>query len=172
MKRLISLLLSLALVLALIPASVAANSEQQQAAQALNGLGLFSGTGVEADGTPRYELDRQPTRQEAITMLVKLVGGAEEASKGGWNTHFTDVDDWAKNWVGFAYAKGLTAGTSATTFGANDQTTAAQYLTFVLKALGYDSHVTIEYEIAGDNHLEAVLSTRDYLQVIIDQVYA
>ena len=41
-----------------------------------------------------------------------------------------------------------------------------------LKDLGYDSHVTIEYEIAGDNHLEAVLSTRDYLQAIIDQIYA
>lgn len=41
-----------------------------------------------------------------------------------------------------------------------------------LKALGYDSHVTIEYEIAGDNHLDVVFSTRDYLQTIIDQVYA
>ena len=146
MKRLMSLLLSLALVLALVPASFAASSEQQQAAEALNAIGLFSGTGVEADGSPRYELDRQPTRQEAITMLVKLVGGTEESSKGGWKTPFTDVDDWAKNWVGYAYAKGLTAGTSATTFGANDKTTAAQYLTFVLKALGYDANSDFSWD--------------------------
>lgn len=148
MKRLMSVLLSLALVLALAPASVAANSEQQNAATELNAIGLFSGTGVEADGSPRYELERQPTRQEAITMLVKLVGGTEESSKGGWKTPFADVDDWAKNWVGYAYAKGLTAGTSATTFGANDKTTAAQYLTFVLKALGYDANSDFSWDNA------------------------
>ena len=40
-----------------------------------------------------------------------------------------------------------------------------------LRELDYDSHVTIEYEIAGDNHLEVVLETRDYLQSVIDEVY-
>ncbi len=146
MKRLISLLLSLVLVLALVPANLAANSEQQQAADALNAMGLFSGTGTDARGNPIYELERQPTRQEAITMLVKLVGGAEESAKGGWKTPFTDVDDWAKNWVGYAYAKGLTAGTGPTTFGANDKTTAAQYITFVLKALDYDANSDFRWD--------------------------
>ena len=162
MKRLMSLLLSLALVLALVPASCAASSEQQQAAQALNAIGLFSGTGVEADGSPRYELDRQPTRQEAITMLVKLVGGAEESSRGGWKTPFTDVDDWAKNWVGYAYAKGLTAGTSATTFGANDKTTAAQFLTFVLKALGYDANSDFRWDNAWPLAEQVGISKGEY----------
>lgn len=141
MKRIFSAMIAVVLVLVLMPIGCAgANADEAfAAAQELNAMGLFSGTGTDAQGNPVYELERQPTRQEAITMLVKLVGGAEESSKGGWVTPFTDVDDWAKNWVGYAYAKGLTAGTSATTFGANDKTTAAQFLTFVLKALGYDA---------------------------------
>lgn len=147
-KRILSVLLTLILALVLVPTGHAENSEQQQAASALNAIGLFSGTGTDAQGNPIYELERQPTRQEAITMLVKLVGGTEESSKGGWKTPFTDVDDWAKNWVGYAYAKGLTAGTGATTFGANDKTTAAQYLTFVLKALGYDANSDFSWDNA------------------------
>ena len=141
MKRILSTIVAVMLALMLMPIDCGAVSvdEAMTAAQALNAVGLFSGTGTDEQGNPKYELERQPTRQEAITMLVKLVGGAEESSKGGWETPFTDVDDWAKNWVGYAYAKGLTAGTSPTTFGANDKTTAAQYLTFVLKALGYDA---------------------------------
>ena len=38
--------------------------------------------------------------------------------------------DWAKPFVGYAYANGLTAGTSATTFGGNDLISAVQYITF------------------------------------------
>jgi len=40
-----------------------------------------------------------------------------------------------------------------------------------LKELGYDSHVTIEYEVADDDHLQVVLDSRDYLQKIIGEVY-
>ena len=40
-----------------------------------------------------------------------------------------------------------------------------------LKELDYDSHVTIEYELAGDDRLDIILETRDYLQQIIDKVY-
>lgn len=150
MKRLVSLLLALVLAVMMMPGAAAAGDEAMAAADALNALGLFSGTGTDGAGRPIYDLGRQPTRQEAITMLVKLAGGAQEASKGGWNTPFTDVDDWAKNWVGYAYAKGLTAGTSATTFGANDKTTAAQYLTFILKALGYDATSDFSWDKAWD----------------------
>ena len=140
MKRFISFILTLALGLSLlyVPAG-AAQLEHILAADKLYGLGLVSGTGTDAAGKPIYELDRAPTRSEAITVLVKLLGRADEASKGGWQMPFTDVPDWAKNFVGYAYANGLTSGTSATTFGGNDPVTAAQYITFVLKALGYSA---------------------------------
>lgn len=164
MKRILSIFMAVVLTLMLLPMGCgAANGDEAfAAAQALNAFGLFSGTGTDANGNPKYELDRQPTRQEAITMLVKLVGGAEESSKGGWQTPFTDVDDWAKNWVGYAYAKGLTAGTSATTFGANDKTTAAQFLTFVLKALGYDANSDFRWDNAWPLAEQVGISKGEY----------
>ena len=164
MKRILSVLMAMMLALMLLPLNCpAANADEAlAAAQALNAFGLFSGTGTDAQGNPIYELERQPTRQEAITMLVKLVGGAEESSKGGWQTPFTDVDDWAKNWVGYAYAKGLTAGTSATTFGANDKTTAAQFLTFVLKALGYDATSDFRWDNAWPLAEQVGISKGEY----------
>ena len=153
-KQFLSLLLAAVLMLTMAPAALAAQGEADSmaklAADTLNALGLFSGTGTDENGDPIYELERQPTRQEAVTMLVKLLGGADKAAQGGWETPFTDVDDWAKNWVGYAYHEGLTAGTSATTFGANDKVTAAQYLTFILKALGYSATEDFQWDKAWE----------------------
>ena len=70
-------------------------------------------------------------------MLVRLLGKESDAKAGTWTTPFTDVQDWAKPYVGYAYANGLTTGTSTTTFSGGDTVTATQYLTLVLRALGY-----------------------------------
>lgn len=40
-----------------------------------------------------------------------------------------------------------------------------------LHELGYDSHVTIEREISGDQQLIDILESRDYLQKLIDEIY-
>ena len=92
----------------------AAKSEAQEAAQTLHDLGLFKGTGTDVSGNPIFDLNRAPTRAEAVTMLVRLLGKEDEALAGDWNTPFTDVADWAKPYVGYAYANGLTAGVSQT----------------------------------------------------------
>ena len=41
-----------------------------------------------------------------------------------------------------------------------------------LHELGYNSHVTIEREIDGDQQLIDILESRDYLQKLIDEIYA
>ena len=41
-----------------------------------------------------------------------------------------------------------------------------------LHALGYDSYVTIEREIEGDEQLSDILKARDYLQAVIDNIYS
>lgn len=150
MKRVLSLLLAGTLSLGLMMPAFAADDEATNAADALYSLGLFSGTGTNADGTPIYDLDRAPTRQEAITMLVGLLGKKEEALAGNWDIPFTDVAGWAKPFVGYAYANGLTSGTSATTFGGNDLVSAAQYLTFVLKVLGYEAGKDFQWNKAWE----------------------
>ncbi|MBE6931345.1 MAG: S-layer homology domain-containing protein [Ruminococcaceae bacterium] len=138
-KRIISILLTLALLLSLALPVTAADSKAAAAAGTLNALGLFGGVGTNPDGTPNYDLDRAPSRQEAVTMLVRLLGREAEAKAGVWEMPFTDVDDWAKPYVGYAYSAGLTQGVSQTRFGGNDTVSAAQYLTFILRALGYVS---------------------------------
>ena len=151
MKRILCMLLTLVMMAGLLPAAHGAEVEEHmQAAMRLYNLGLVSGTGTDANGNPNFELNRAPTRSEAITVLVKLLGKEEEASKGGWEMPFTDVPGWARNFVGYAYTNGLTAGTSATTFGGDDPVTAAQYITFVLKALGYSANGDFAWDCAWE----------------------
>ena len=149
-KRILSLLLAVVLVCSLVPTAFAASSEATDAANTLHNLGLFNGTGTNADGTPIYDLDRAPSRFEAVTMLVRLLGKDAEAKAGTWDTPFTDVVDWAKPYVGYAYANGLTAGTSTTTFGGSAIVTASQYLTFVLRSLGYESGKDFQWDKAWE----------------------
>ena len=145
MKRFCALLLSFVLILSLSPAAAAASSEATAAADKLYSLGLFQGKGYTAGGSPIYALDDLPSRQEAVTMLVRLLGKETEAKAGKWNIPFTDVDAWAVPYVGYAYANGLTAGTGPTTFSGSANVNAAQYLTFVLRALGYSSDTDFQW---------------------------
>ena len=139
MKRLFSLLLAMALTcgVLLLPAQAADPTTAQSSAQLLYDLGLFRGTGTKPDGSPEFDLDRAPTRAEAVTMLVRLLGAEDQALKSIQPTPFADVPEWAAPYVGYAYKQGLTNGISEDLFGSDTPVTAAQYLTFVLRALGY-----------------------------------
>lgn len=141
-KTYLASILCLAVCFALFPAAALAAGTQdepfpEKLAGELNTLGLFKGTGTGADGMPDYELDRAPTRIEALVMLARLLGKEPEALKGGRNSPFTDVADWAAPYVGYAYESGLTRGVSDTLFSPDEPVGSAEYLTFVLRALGY-----------------------------------
>lgn len=147
-KRILASMLCLAMSLSLVTVGAFAADEATAAADALYELGLFSGTGTNEDGSPIYDLDRTPTRNEAVTMLVRLLGKEDEAKAGSWETPFTDVDEWAKPYVGYAYANKLTTGTSDSTFGGTATVSPSQYLTFVLRALGYESGTDFQWDKA------------------------
>ena len=105
-------------------------------AQQLNRLGLFRGAGTNADGSVNYDLDRQPNRAEGITMLVRALGAGDQ--EGTTKQHpYQDVPTWANGAVSYARKYDLTRGISATEFGAKSPVTTAMYLTFMLRALGY-----------------------------------
>ena len=152
MKKLLSLLLTLVLLIGLIPTASAASSQAQQAAEALYELGLFRGNGTLPDGSPNFALDQTPTRNQAVIMLVRLLGKEEEALAGNWDIPFTDVSKTSAAYphIGYAYANGLTNGTSATTFGGGNPIRANQYITFVLRALGYESGKDFEVGTAWE----------------------
>ena len=150
MKRFLSIVLAVVMLCSMMPIAFAASDEASRAADSLYTLGLFQGKGTDAVGKPIYALDDVPTRHEAVTMLVRLLGKEDEAKAGKWETPFTDVDDWAKPYVGYAYANGLTTGTSATTFGGKAVITDTQYITFVLRAMGYTSGVDFQWNKAWE----------------------
>ena len=148
-KRILSILVLTAFIFSSISICGAASNSTASAtmlvvsaasaADRLHKLGLFQGIGTAADGKPNFDLQRAPTRAEAITMLVRLLGKESEAKNGNWTTPFTDIEDWVAPYVGYAYTHGLTTGTSDTTFDCNSSVTASQYITFILRALGYTS---------------------------------
>ncbi|HPV01976.1 MAG TPA: S-layer homology domain-containing protein [Clostridiales bacterium] len=126
-----------ALTIFLSSPAMAAESDGQAAAEYLYELGLFRGTGTDSTGAPVFELDRSPTRAEALVMLLRLMGLEQEALNSGYTHPFTDVSGWNEPYIAYAYNKGITKGVSETRFGANEKATASMYITFVLRALGY-----------------------------------
>lgn len=123
----------------------------EQAADALKAMGLFAGTST------GYELDRAPTRAEAATMLVRLLGKTAEAealwASGSASFVFRDMDDfdWAQPYVHWLSRSGLAAGTSADRFSPSAPCTAQMYAAFLLRALGYS-------ETAGDFTFDNAIS--------------
>lgn len=138
MKRTLSLFLALALLWVALPLSAsAATAEAQRAASSLYELGLFQGVGKLPDGSPDFSLDGTATRAQAAVMLVRLLGAEKEAQSGNYKHSFTDVPGWASDYVGYAKAKNITSGVSATKFGSGSRITSNQFVTLMLRALGY-----------------------------------
>lgn len=137
-KKCLTLFLALAMAFSLAAPALAVDMDKAEtSAELLSNLGLFKGTGYNPDGSPMFSLERAPTRAEAVTILVRLLGGEEEATARNWPMPFSDVPAWAQPYVGYAYAKGYANGIGGGLFGAENPVTAAQYLTFLLRALGY-----------------------------------
>jgi S1-C subfamily serine protease len=148
-KRLISLIMVVVLVVSIAPAALAYSSAELSAANALYTMELFQGTGTDNNGAPIYSLDDGATREQALVMLIRLLGKEDEALSKDWEHPFTDVSNWAKKYIGYAYATGLTTGQTATTFGGgNTPVSARDYITFVLRALGYTSGTDFSWNTA------------------------
>ena len=134
MKKTMKTALAGILVLALLAALpvFAAGEEAAAAADAMNALGLFQGTGA------GYELDRAPTRAEALVMLIRLLGRESEAKGYKGDCPLADVNGrWMASYVGWAYEHGITKGVSDDAFDPDSTASAKMYATFMLRALEY-----------------------------------
>jgi hypothetical protein len=130
-------------------------------AQVLKDMDLFNGT------NQGFELERAANRTEASVMLVRLLGKEKEAIEKSYSHPFTDVPNWASSYIGYMYESNLTKGISESTFGANDLISYNQYLTFVLRSLGYDdSKGDFEYNHAIQMaHDVSLISDSEMLQL-------
>lgn len=100
-------------------------------AEYLKSLGLFKGTGS------GFELERRPTRVEAAVMMIRLLGEEKIALSKDYAHPFNDVPEWADRYIGYMYQNNLTKGISQNQFGSSLPITERDYITFVLRALGY-----------------------------------
>lgn len=170
MKKIISILLSIAILMSVMSMPVLAltsrdTSLEESIASDLKMLGLFKGV-----SETNFDLNREPSRTEALVMLIRFLGKDGEAINGKWNHPFTDVASWADKYVGYAYVNGLTNGVSSTKFGSGSAN-ASMYLTFVLRALGYSDKNNMDfswsnpYDIAGQiGILPDIVNTSKFLR--------
>ena len=130
-KKLLALLLAGVLMLSNV-AAVDTYTPLDKTADALNHLGLLAGDGIS------YDLDASLRRDVGITLLVNMIGKGELDNSGNdFGMPFNDVPDWARSFVGYAWANQITSGVSADRFGSEMEMTDYMFLTMILKALGY-----------------------------------
>lgn len=105
-----------------------------ESAYTLNQLGgMFRGS------DKGWELDRNPTRAEAAIMMIRFLGVEDKIlnSEVVAEMPFTDVNPNHAPYISALFAMGLTNGTSETTFTPDREVTLGDYMTFMLRALGY-----------------------------------
>ena len=132
-------------------------------ADALRLLGLFQGS------NKGYELERCPSRVEALIMLIRLLGEENAALTGSAVSPFNDLNIWeqGKNYIAYGYRMRYTNGMSATTFGPNLNGTLEQYLTFVLRSLDYQDGVDFVWNTSSRDLAQSLgLLTYDELVAI------
>jgi hypothetical protein len=105
------------------------NNDPQAQAEMLKKLGLFIGTGK------GFELERSMTRSEAAVMVVRFLGMEQTVQAGGFIHPFTDVPQWADNYVGWLYENGVTKGVSDSKYGSTQEVTYWQYATLLSRAI-------------------------------------
>ena len=109
-------------------------------ADALFDLGLFQGSGT-AYGSG-YDLETAATRIMGVVMFLRLIGEEEAALASTAANPFADTPAWCDRYVAYAFEKGYTNGVGENAAGqllfAPDRAiTANEYLTLILRALGY-----------------------------------
>lgn len=115
--------------------SASGEVDYNELADALRGLGMFRGSTTSFGSG--YELELPPTRIQGLIMFLRLIGEEEAALAYSGPVPFTDVPDWCKCYVGYAVEKGYAKGYPNGTFGTLEGLTGQQYITFLLRVLGY-----------------------------------
>lgn len=109
-------------------------------ADALKSMGLFRGS--DAGYGSGYDLEKAPTRIQGLIMFLRLMGEEQAALQYSSIVTFADVPDWALPYVAYAYDKGYTKGNAVDEqwrvwFGTDSPLAPNDYMTFLLRALGY-----------------------------------
>ena len=107
-----------------------ADTDNVEAIEVLKTVGIMVG-----DEHGDFNPDQNVTRNEMAVVMSNLMAYNVATYKD--SSPFTDVPSWAEPYVAACWTNGITAGTSATTYGGNENVTTAQAALMVMKALGY-----------------------------------
>gem|GEM_PF-2167155 len=157
-RRFTSVLVIVTMLLtAVVPVFAFSSNESRSAEAFFIDAGLLKGDG---NG---YGLDKTATRLEGIIILIRLVGKEGEAQNmNSLPCRFSDVPDWAKGYVNYADEENISKGVSANRFGVNEQMTADQYNTLLLRILGYDDNQgDFQWNAAVDKASELSILDKD-----------
>lgn len=139
MKRALSVLLAGLLTFSLltISATAAGSTPQRELeAKGLFAMGLFKG--YDETGT-NFGLNDRVTREQALVILIRMLGLEKDALNWSGAQPYTDVPEgnWAKAYIGYAKAKGLTVGIGNNKFGMGRYANMQEMTIFALRGLGY-----------------------------------
>ena len=137
LKRALSLGLTAAMISGLMVMGSSAASyadvtseDNQEAIEVLQTVGIMVG-----DENGDFNPDQNVTRNEMAVVMSNLMEYNVATYSG--TSPFTDVPSWAEPYVAACWTNGITAGTSATTYGGSDSVTTAQAALMLMRALGY-----------------------------------
>ena len=137
LKRALSLGLTAAMISGLMVMGSSAASyadvtseDNQEAIEVLQAVEIMVG-----DENGDFNPDQNVTRNEMAVVMSNLMAYNVATYKD--TSPFTDVPSWAEPYVAACYTNGITAGTSATTYGGDQDVTTAQAALMIMKALGY-----------------------------------
>ena len=137
LKRALSLGLTAAMISGLMVMGSSAASyadvtseNNVEAIEVLEAVGIMIG-----DENGDFNPDQNVTRNEMAVVMANLMEYNVASYKD--TSPFTDVPSWAEPYVAACWTNGITAGTSATTYGGSDNVTTSQAALMLMKALGY-----------------------------------
>ena len=107
-----------------------ADTDNVEAIEVLKAVGIMVG-----DESGDFNPDQNVTRNEMAVVMSNLM--AYNVATYANTSPFTDVPSWAEPYVAACWTNGITAGTSATTYGGSESVTTAQAALMLMKALGY-----------------------------------
>ncbi|MBR1496046.1 MAG: trypsin-like peptidase domain-containing protein [Oscillospiraceae bacterium] len=141
MKRILSLIVCAALCAALACFPVSASRvSAEDAVAALETLGLIRG-----DGNGDFGAGRGLTRAEAAVMLLRLLGREGAALEANYACPFEDAG-WAAPYLAYGYARGYLRGVSDSLYAGDASVSARDYVTMMLRVLGYRDEADFLWE--------------------------
>ena len=189
LKRALSLGLTAAMISGLmVMGSSAANSytdvadtDNVEAIEVLKTVGIMIG-----DESGDFNPDQNVTRNEMAVVMSNLMAYNVASYKD--TSPFTDVPSWAEPYVAACYTNGITAGTSATTYGGSENVTTAQAALMLMKALGYFQYSSdfgsdwqlstasqgnkIDLFVGVDSALKEAMTRNDLAQLVLNTLEA